>query len=469
MGSGRSARAAVARGFGWFTVLVVALLGLAAFFLARPLLDAAPPYRPRPEGSPFAYWYLEAAAFVPYWLALAWPRTARLPATGVVLGGAAVLYLLLIPAPAQQSQDVYQYLVYGKMAAAGINPYTTAPAVTGDPWLAFGLWDDAPTVYGPLWTLLSAGAVRVAEGSLLGAFLTVKSVTAALAVATAALLARSTSGTEGRAANVAAFAFAYNPLVVLSVGLGAHADVAVAAAVAGAVLAERRRRDVVATVLVTAAALIKVYAAVALIAWLIALAWRRGAGRAMGHAAVAAAALITAYAPFWAGAATLSGISRVRGLASASLAGTIIRAITGLPNDAAAGASTAGSVVRVLGSVVLAAAVLMVARSPTTAPHPWRAAALLFGVYVLVTPWYLPWHLLGGLALAAAVSDDRVSWALWVFAGTSLIVASGATLLPAGLAVIGLTVQTALRYGPPVAAYAAWPKRPSECKVPQLP
>jgi hypothetical protein len=455
MRCGRSAAARTGRltSFNWFPVLLVTLLGLAVFFLVRPVVAQAPVYRPRPAGSPFAYWYLEAAAFVPYWLTLLSARRRPLPRTGVVLGGAAVLYLVLIPAPAQQSQDVYQYLVYGKMAAAGINPYVAIPAQTGDPWLAFGLWDDAPTVYGPLWTMLTAGAVRLSAGSLLGAFFTVKTATAALAVGAAALLARSRSSAGHGSATFAAVAFAYNPLVVFSVGLGAHADVAVAAALAGAVVAERRGHGAVTTVLAAAATLVKVYAGVGLIAWLISLAWRRGARVVFGHAALAAAVFAAAYAPFWAGGDTLSGISRVRGLASASLGGTIIRALAGLPNDAAAGASLAGSVVRVLGALALVAAVVMVARSRTTAEEPWKAAALLFAVYLLVTPWYLPWHLLGLVALATAVTDDRLSWPVWVFAGTSLIVASGATTLPAQLAVVGLVIQAILRYAPPVIVY----------------
>jgi hypothetical protein len=437
-----------------FPLLAASLFGLALFFILRPALSDLPIYRPRPQGSPFAYWYLVVAAFLPYWWSLAGAGRKPLPRIRVLIAGAAFLYLLFVPAAAQQSQDVYQYLVYGKMAAAGVNPYVVPPVRFPDPWVAFSLWDNMPSVYGPLWTLLTEGVVRMSGRSVGAAFLVMKAIAATLAIGTAMLLARSWSvrGSQD-AARFAVVAFAYNPLVVVSVGLGAHADVAVAAALAGGILAERRGKHVLTTLLLVVAALVKVYAGLALVVWLIVLARRRGAGAVIGHGALAAAAVAVAYAPFWQGAATFSWVPVVARLASASLAGTIIRAAAGQADVAAPVATTAALVVRVIGLVVLAAAVVAVARSRRTAADPWRTTALLFGAYVLVAPWYLPWHLFGPLALAAAVPNDRISRALWVFAGTSLIVTSGATLLPAGLAVVGLLIQTVLRYGPPLVAY----------------
>ncbi|MGH2724396.1 MAG: hypothetical protein ACRDI0_09060 [Actinomycetota bacterium] len=310
-----------------FVVLVATLVGVAAFFLVRPLLSGLPAFRPRPAGSPFAYWYLVLAAFVPYWVVVF--RRIALPSPTVLLAVAAVVYLLLVAAQAQQSQDVYQYLVYGKMTGAGVNPYVVAPFRFDDPWLAFSRWDDTTTVYGPVWTLLTAGVTRLAGDSLLGGFLGVKVLTAVLAVGAAALLARALSVSPDRAGR-AVVAFAYNPLVVFSVGLGAHADATVAAALAGAVLAERRGRVLGTTLLVTAAALVKAYAGLALVAWLIAVARRRGARAALVHGGSAVALAVAAYAPFWAGASTLSGIGRVGRLASASLAGSVVRALAGM-------------------------------------------------------------------------------------------------------------------------------------------
>src|SRR6185436_17638694 len=79
-------------------------------------------------------------------------------------------------------------------------------------------------------------------------------------------------------------AFALNPLVVFSVGLGAHPDIVVAALIAGAVVAEQREQDAATTMLLVLAALVKAYAALILVAWLIALVKRRGARTGVAHA-----------------------------------------------------------------------------------------------------------------------------------------------------------------------------------------
>jgi hypothetical protein len=71
---------------------------------------------------------------------------------------------------------------------------------------------------------------------------------------------------------------------------------------------------------------------------------------------------------------------------------------------------------------------------------------LLFGAYLLFTPWYLPWDITGLLALAVVGSDEVVTWSTVVFSASSLVVGGG------------LVAQTIVRYGPPL-AIANWAKR----------
>ncbi len=106
------------------------LLGFALFLLAGPFFDAAPAYRPRPPGTHYAYSFLVIAAFVPYSLAL-----RGRPGLRAALGGAAILWLVLLPAAIVQSQDAYAYLIYGKLwAVHGANPYVVVPqAFASDP------------------------------------------------------------------------------------------------------------------------------------------------------------------------------------------------------------------------------------------------------------------------------------------------------------------------------------------------
>ena len=243
-------------------------------------------------------------------------------------------------------------------------------------------------------------------------------------------------------------AFAFNPLVVSSVGLGAHPDAVVAAAFGGAILAERRRHAWTTTLLLAVAALVKVYAALVLIAWLLCLVRRRGARTAAAHAVSAAVLGVWCYLPFWRGLSTFRGLRPMERSASASLTGVILRLESGHPADAfAAGSSPACVVVRGAATALVCLVAIGVARSARTRNEPWRAAALLFGAYLLLTPWYLPWDVTGLLALAVVVSDDVVTWSTVVFSGSSLVVGGG------------LLAQTVIRYGS-VLGVATWPMRP---------
>ena len=438
------------RSLGPFLFLWASLAAATAFFLVQPFVFHHSYYGPR-STSGSDDWWVVAALFAPYAYAIRRYLRGGGPSAAVLLAAVAVLYVALIPAPALQSQDVYQYLLYGKMALHGHNPYVVHPAGLRDPWRAWTLWNDTLSVYGPLWTLLTAGVVKAAGQNLTAAFLAMKAVAAGVALLAAGLLAAAAGGSrDGKGSFVGAadpgfavLAFAYNPMVLFAAGLGAHTDLMVAALLAGAVAAYGRGRDVPSTLLIAMAALVKAYAGLVLIAWLLHLWRRRGLGASVGHASLVAAAAVLAYLPFWHGAETFTGVADIGRIASTSLAGTIVRLASGHAWAAyAAGASTPGEVVRVLGLLLIAAALVTVARSPRTGREPWRAGAILFWVYVVVTPWYLAWHLIGLVALAVACADEVVLWSTLTFSATSLYVGTGGT-------VAGLVLQTAVRYVPP--------------------
>ena len=430
------------------------LLGLGAFvvfFLARPLLWAQGPYYGPRASTGNDYWYVVAAAFIPYGLALRAYRRGARPSARTLFIGAAVLYVALIPAAAQQSQDVYQTLLYAKMALAGHNPYVVYPATLHDPWRAWTLWDNTRSVYGPVWTMLTMGVVRMSGNSLTAAFLMLKAATAALALLATWTLTRAVSVTAGRSgggvrtdAGFTILAFAYNPMVLFSVGLGAHADIGVAAALGAAVLAERKGHSVLTTMFLAVAALVKAYSGLALLAWLIYLVRRRGARTAAAHSFAATVLAAVCYVPFWDGLKTFGGVAGVGRTASGSLTGSLMRVMSGhLSDGAAAGSSPAGAVIRIAAGLLLILAVVHAARSQRADEEPWRAAALMFGAYALLTPWYLSWHLIGLVALAAVVADESVTGVTLVFSGTSLFVGFGGTP-------VGLFAQTVVRYAPPL-------------------
>jgi hypothetical protein len=433
-----------------FAALVATLGLIEGFFLLRPLIGPLPYFGPR-TNTGYSYWYLVAVPFLPYAAALRACRAGRGIALPILFGVAIVLHLALVAAPASQSQDVYQSLLYGKMTLHGTNPYAVTPGSEDDPWSAWTLWDDTPSVYGPAWTVLSAAVVAISRENLAVAFLLLKGVSVLLGLLATWLLvlahrsptaAPGTRGAHGEGWVV--LAFAYNPLVIFASGLGAHADVAVAAALAGALLAERRGRHRWTTLLLTLALLVKAYAVLALCAWLLVLARRRGLARSISHGILALLALVTAYIPFWEGTRSFEGLWAVGHLASNSLTGTLVRIGSGELGDAsAAGASSVGRAVRWLAVLAILGAFAHLVHAPRIRPDLRAAATLLLGTYVLVTPWYLPWHLLGLLALAVLAPEDPISIAALVFSGTSLFVGFGGS-------VVGLALQAVVRYLPPI-------------------
>src|SRR5205823_54085 len=105
--------------------------------------------------------------------------------------------------------------------------------------------------------------------------------------------------------------------------LAGLADVALAAGLTAAYVARRRGHPWVTTVLLTLASLVKVYAVVALVLHLVVTVRERGWRRAGVHAALAGCLAVAAFAPYWVGLSTFTGLLHIAGLTNHSVAGTI--------------------------------------------------------------------------------------------------------------------------------------------------
>ncbi len=299
-------------------------------------------------------------------------------------------------------------------------------------------WPDQPSVYGPVWTLLFGGIARASGGSVAAGLVMTKALIAALsAVAVWGLAAAARARGEDPARAVTLFA--WNPLVLASVPLSAHVDIAIAACALWALVADRRRRPLLAAVLLATAALVKPYAGLLLLVYLVALVRRRARTAAAGLGAALALAT-AAFAPFWEGVHTFDGLLRVAGRTSVSLGGGVQRTLAAIVPDA-----TAAWIVASLGLAAIAGTIAWQVRRESFAADPWPAAAAVFAAYLLVTPWFLYWHVVGLLALAAVAAGTRLRNGAFWFSGTAMLTVSGGTAL-------GTTFQTALRYGIPLAA-----------------
>lgn len=324
-----------------------------------------------------------------------------------VVAVAVAAQVSLVAFPLLLSRDVYSYAAYGRIAAVhGANPYLSPPSafpddpivdVVGERWL------DTPSVYGPAFTLASAGlADASADPRDLVASFRVLAIVGA--VATTLLLAALARRVAPERASFAVAAFGLNPVVLLHGAAGGHNDLLVSAAlVGGAVLAVHGRR-VPAALALTAGALVKVTAGVALVPLLAATAVRSRRAAVVSVAACAALVGVVA-APYLQADDPTLGLRSLVGTEGWLAPSRFLRRIL----DAVSG-DALGIVVRVAFPLAFAVLLLALAR------HAWRRrvegeeelatwAWALLGVALLgpmLLPWYAAWFVPLAFALSGA-------------------------------------------------------------------
>jgi Glycosyltransferase family 87 len=450
----------------WLTLLFLGSAALGLYFLLAPIHGGQRYYKVGVNAGAYLYMRQILLLFVPYALAIvAWRRGARVPLY-LLLGGAVVLHLIVLFAPPPQSQDVYQYLFYGRMQAAhGANPYLLRPRTFwADPWFPWAKWHGQTSVYGPLWMFTTWGVAKIAGNSMTLAMIQLKLVILALDLTVMGLLlSQARHGKEGAdAAGLGLLMFAWNPLVLISVPLAGSADVAVAAAFIGAVLARRRGRTGLATFLLAVAPLIKVYAIIGLVLHLVLVARERGRREVTKHVLMASFVTIAAYAYYWAGPRTFLGLWKAVGFSNGTLVGLVQRVVglglgqLGLWDRPAQQALIVG--LRVIGLGLLALAALWAIRKVRDEESYWQATLVVFAAYFYLSPWFLYWYLIGPLALVSILPRNRMTDPLLVFSATSL------ATIGFRPGIVARTVQTLVRYTPPVAVYYRKKRLPAETR-----
>jgi hypothetical protein len=439
----------------WLAVLFLGSTALGLYFLIAPALTGQLYYRVGFQANPQMYARQILLLFIPYAFALrAWRKGARLP-MWLLLAGAILLHLIVLFAPPPQSQDFYSYLFYGRMQAAhGANPYIDLPnTFWADAWFPWTRWHNQTSVYGPVWMLIVWGVVKTAGSSMTLAFVELKLVIMAIDLAVMLLLVfpgrRHPEGNAG--AGWGLLLFAWNPLVLITVPLGGAADVCLAAAFIGAVIARRRGLNGLATFLLTLAAMVKVYAVVALLLHLVLVLRERGWARAWRHAASAVGVGAVAFAPYWAGLRTFTGLWGAVKLVSPSLTGTVQRVLGTsihhfIPHHLAW--VLASIIVRIVAWGVFAGIALWAVRSVEDESSFWWATLVVLAAYLYLTPWFMYWYAIGALALVAVLPINALTYPVVTFSATSLVALWFKPRL------LGNVTQATLRYAPPAFVFA---------------
>lgn len=327
-------------------------------------------------------------------------------------GTIVALLLAFACLPPLLSHDVYSYVDYARLGVLhGLDPYAHPPAAAPvDPAFARVEWTDAPSAYGPLFTLATYPLAWLGVGAAVYAL---KAASAAAVLAIAILVARLAPARGVDPLRAAAFV-ALNPLVLVHVVGGPHNDAFAVGLMTLGLAGVLAAREISAGAAFAAAIAVKASAVVVLPFALLAT-WRpagpdqppergfRPGGRFLvGVAGAVAGVGVLAWVAFgwsWLDAFALAGENQGR---TSYMSIPIATArLTGLDPDA----------VRIA-ALTLYAALVAYLLLWTRRGNDWlRAAAWAATGLLLATAWLLPWYLLWPLPLAA-LSRDRMLQAL---------------------------------------------------------
>jgi alpha-1,6-mannosyltransferase len=377
---------------------------------------------------------------------------------GLLIAGIPLAFVaLLLFAHPVTSTDVYDYLFRGRMLARyDANPFVTPPwEFRSDPLIKYVAWKLVVTSYGPLWEVLSWLTLRLAgeapnaplgpaEAQLLRMIFAYKALAALGFLLCGAAIWLGLRRAGPRMRRLGLYLWLWNPLALWETVGAAHNDVwmALFIVLAAAALSVRQgdretgrqgesvspspdlpfslSRSIGALLALTAGGLVKYVAfffgPVALAAGLRRLPGPSARLRLIAAGGAACGALVAlAYAPFWAGVATLQNIGDRRDLYTASWLG-VLRVVLkqAMPEERAATVVAAASLALLFAGVVWAT--WRAWREPeNVAGHMlWLALWLLF----VCNPWFQPWYAIWPLALAAAQP-----WKQRAVAGVALLCA----------------------------------------------
>ncbi len=144
----------------------------------------------------------------------------------LLFGGAALFGLTLLFQMRLFSDDVFTYMVSGRLLAVyNVNPLNTAGVqFPGDPYLTWALSGrDNPEVYGPFWLYISAVLAKVSNNPLVTLFL-FKGLGLALHLLNTVLVWRILGKIAPARRVVGTLLYAWNPLALIELVASAHSE-----------------------------------------------------------------------------------------------------------------------------------------------------------------------------------------------------------------------------------------------------
>jgi hypothetical protein len=392
---------------------VVSVAAYALMFLGQRSLATSPAAR-SPAPALAAYVAATAVLFLVYAAMLRACRGGDLGGAWgrrLALGVPIAFYALALLTRPTLSIDLLSYVSHGYIRVElGRNPYLTPSSIVAStplgPDLARYGWRPVhpASPYGPLWTDVEVLAVRSFSSTSVRV-LTLKLMSALTSLASAGVIWGILSRRRPADRLFGTVAYLWNPMIVAETAGDGHNDAAMALLVLIA-LGLTLRRPIAGFVTTALAALTKYVPLIFLPAQSVHM-WRtqRSDRRRVGGAAtaliVSTSAVVIAFAPYWAGARTFTGLSQSAAAPGTGSATTIV--LEGVAR-LAAGADVDGLV---RGAIAIAYAIFVVRVSLRVRDGDTllRASAWIAFGYLLASPTYWPWYAVLPVAVAALVPE----------------------------------------------------------------
>jgi hypothetical protein len=309
--------------------------------------------------------------------------------------------------------DLYDYLLYGRLGVYwGANPLAHPPAeFPGEPMVAYSYWPNEPSVYGPIWQLVSEWVTVMVDGRLPEGLFAFKLLAVGASLAVSGLLWLTLRRTRPALAPAGTLFYGWNPLQQFETAGNGHNDALMVFFLALALLLLVRGPRALTLPAFSAGLLVKI--TLAPLAPLFALApllrreplgvRLRDLGIGLGLSIVLVVGL---YAPFWEGRASLPFLDRGNWFTASPP--TLLRELFRRWQEYETAGRTAATLSAAVFALVAAYLLARLAAGQLGRDRErWSAAVvrtgyhLFFAYLVLACLWWQPWYLLVLLVFAA--------------------------------------------------------------------
>jgi hypothetical protein len=204
-----------------------------------------------------------AGLFVLYGILCGAARGMRSGFAVCAAGASSVFMMILLCAPAMYSSDTFAYAWYGRLLAVyGVDAHAQPPVASlADRFLDHGWYQFVPSVYGPLWTVNSAGLDLLGHGQVGLTIFLFRLFEAVCVLGAGGVLWLILQRIRPQAASFGTLLFLWNPLVIIESALGGHNDACMMLLAVAALWLHLRRSPLGAVLALTLSALVKIVTA----------------------------------------------------------------------------------------------------------------------------------------------------------------------------------------------------------------